>query len=85
MEDLEGVRYGGCGGFISAWSPRQFSSKVGMMYFGCLMALLRVWEGSRHIWIFPSLVGVGSLSQTTMLDIQSAGCDTRTSWPMLSI
>ena len=41
---------------------RRFSSNVGMIYFGRLMALLRVREGSRHIRIFPGLVGVLSLS-----------------------
>ena len=44
------------------------------------MALLRVCEGSRHIRTFPGLVGVLSLSRTTMLDIQSVGCDQELSY-----
>ena len=33
---------------------------------------------------FSGLAGVGSLSRITMLDIQSVGCDTRISWPVVS-
>ena len=56
-----------------------------MTYFGRLIALLRVWEGSKHIRIFPGLVGWGlSLERPCQLDIQSVGCDTQTSWPVVS-
>ena len=55
-----------------------------MMYFGHSMALLRVCEGSKQIEIFPGLVGVGSLSRMTMLQIQSVSWDTLISWPVAS-
>ena len=48
-------------------------TKVGMMYFGRRMALFRVCDGSKQIRIFPGLVGVGSRSLMTMLEIQSVG------------
>ena len=60
----------------------RFSLKVAMMYFGCRIALLRVWEGSKHMRIFPGLVIVGSRSRTTMFETQSVGWETLTSWPV---
>ena len=70
--------------YLMPWSLWRFSSKVGIMYFGRRMALLRVCEGSRHTRNFAGLFGVALLSRTTILEIQSVGCETRISWPVAS-
>ena len=51
-----------------------FSSKVEMIYSGHRMALLRVWEGSKQLRIFPVWWGL----------VLAFGWDTLTSWPVVS-
>ena len=55
--------------YFKSYTLCRFSSKVGMMYFGLRIALLRVWDGSINTQIFRGLVVVCSRSRTTMLDI----------------
>ena len=52
-------------------SSGSFSSIVGIVYFGLLIALLMVWLGSMHIRSLPF-----GFSFTRMLESQSVGCVT---------